>query len=63
LLVAVIHTMAAYPMVNRILRLIGGCEPQRFLLILGACITVFAIVYTIAYLFTRRTYLRLVSKN
>ncbi|MBP5492664.1 MAG: ABC transporter permease [Clostridiales bacterium] len=61
LLVAVIHTMAAYPMVNRILRLFGGCEPRAFLLILALCIAVFAVGYTIAYFFTRRTYLRLVS--
>ncbi|MBR5975792.1 MAG: ABC transporter permease [Clostridiales bacterium] len=61
LLVAVIHTMASYPMVNRILQLFGGCEPKAFLLILGCCILVFAVVYTVAYLMTRRTYLRLVS--
>lgn len=61
ILVAVIHTMAAYPMVNRILRLLGGCKPQSFLLILSGCILVFTAVYTVAYLFTRRTYLRLVS--
>ncbi|MBO4927591.1 MAG: ABC transporter permease [Clostridiales bacterium] len=63
LLVAVIHTMAAYPMVNRILRLFGGCEPRSFLLILAGCIIVFALVYTIAYFFTRRTYLKLVSNT
>ncbi len=61
LLVAVIHTMAAFPMVNRILMLLGGCKPQQFLIILGACVAVFAVVYTIAYFFTRRTYLKLVS--
>jgi len=61
LVVAVIHTLAAFPMVNRILMLLGGCKPQQFLLVLGACVAVFAMVYTIAYLFTRRTYLKLVS--
>ncbi|MBR5937269.1 MAG: ABC transporter permease [Clostridiales bacterium] len=61
LIVAVIHTAAAYPMVNRILRILGGCEPQAFLLILSMCVVVFALFYTIAYLFTRRTYLKMVS--
>lgn len=61
LVVAVIHTLAAFPMVNRILMLLGGCRPQQFLIILGACVAVFAVVYTIAYFFTRRTYLKLVS--
>ena len=61
LIVAVIHTAAAYPMVNRILRILGGCEPKAFLLILSMCVVVFALFYTIAYFFTRRTYLKMVS--
>ena len=61
LVVAVIHTMASFPMVNRMLQLFGGCDSTLFLMVLGACIVVFAVVYTIAYFFTRRTYLKLVS--
>ena len=61
LLVAVIHTAASYPMVNNILNMLGGCEQRAFLLIVTACCLVFAVVYTIAYLFTRRTYLKMVS--
>lgn len=61
LLVAVIHTAASYPMVNNILNMLGGCEPQAFLLIVATCCLLFAVVYTIAYLFTRRTYLKMVS--
>ena len=61
LLVAVIHTAASFPMVNRILMLFGGVKADMFLVILTCCIVVFAIVYTVAYLFTRRTYLKLVS--
>ena len=61
LLVAVIHTAASYPMVNHILNMLGGCEAKSFLLIVAACCLIFAVVYTIAYLFTRRTYLKMVS--
>lgn len=61
LLVAVIHTAASYPMVNTILNMLGGCKAQSFLLIVAACCLIFAVVYTIAYLFTRRTYLKMVS--
>ena len=61
LLVAMIHTAASYPMVNRILGLLGGCEPEAFMLILLMCVLVFAVFYTVAYLFTRRTYLKMVS--
>lgn len=61
LLVAVIHTAASYPMVNNILKMLGGCQQQAFLLIVASCCLVFAAVYTIAYLFTRRTYLKMVS--
>ena len=61
LLVAVIHTAASYPMVNNILDMLGGCKQQAFLLIVTTCCLLFAVVYTIAYLFTRRTYLKMVS--
>ena len=61
LVVAVIHTMASFPMVNRMLQLFGGCDSKLFIMVLGACIVVFAVVYTVAYFFTRRTYLKLVS--
>ena len=61
LLVAVIHTAASYPMVNKILNLLGGCDASSFLLIVLICCLLFAVVYTIAYLFTRRTYLKMVS--
>ena len=61
LLVAVIHTAASYPMVNNILDILGGCKQQAFLLIVTTCCLLFAVVYTIAYLFTRRTYLKMVS--
>ena len=61
LIVAVIHTAASYPMVNKILNLLGGCDASSFLLIVLICCLLFAVVYTIAYLFTRRTYLKMVS--
>ncbi len=61
ILVAVIHTAASFPMVNRILVLFGGVKASLFLVILAICIVVFTVVYTVAYLFTRRTYLKLVS--
>lgn len=61
ILVAVIHTAASFPMVNRILVLFGGVKASLFLVILSICIVVFTVVYTVAYLFTRRTYLKLVS--
>lgn len=61
ILVAVIHTAASFPMVNRILILFGGVKASLFLVILAICIVVFTVVYTVAYLFTRRTYLKLVS--
>ena len=48
-------------MVNRILVLFGGVKASLFLVILAICIVVFTVVYTVAYLFTRRTYLKLVS--
>ena len=61
LMVAVMHTAASYPMVNKILQIMGGCEPRAFIIIVGICVALFATVYTIAYLFTRRTYLKMVS--
>ena len=61
LLVAVMHTAASYPMVNKMLKILGGCEPKAFLGIVGICVAVFATVYTTAYLFTRRTYMKMVS--
>ncbi len=61
LIVAVIHTAASYPMVNKMLKLLGGCDASSFLLIVLICCLLLAVVYTIAYLFTRGTYLKMVS--
>lgn len=61
LVVAVIHTMFAFPMLKRLLRMFGDISVSKFMVVLAFVVLVFAVVYTISYLFTGHVYKKLVN--
>lgn len=61
LIVAIIHTFAAFPMVSKLLTPFGHISPMKYFGILMLVVLFFSIIYSIAYLFTGRVYSKLVN--
>ena len=61
LLAAGIHTAFAFPMVQKLLRLLGLTDVKLFLLVNIGCFLVFSVFYAAVYLATSRSYYRIVS--
>lgn len=61
LLFACIHTMFAFPIVRRLLTLLGLLNGKLLLCVMLICFLVFAVFYGLVYLATSRAYYRIVS--
>ncbi len=61
LVIAIIHTIFAFPMLRRILRIFGNITASKFLIVLACVVLVFTVVYTISYLCTSNVYSKLVN--
>ncbi len=61
LLLSCIHTMFAFPIVQKILMLLGLLDGKLLLCVMLACFLVFAVFYALVYLATSRAYYRIVS--
>lgn len=62
LLMAILHIAMAFPMVRRLLMLLGMMNTNLFILCTAATILVFAVVYGVIYLITARSYYRILEK-
>lgn len=61
LLLSCIHTMFAFPIVQKILMLLGLVNKMLLLYVVLSCFLVFAVFYGLVYLATSRAYYRIVS--
>ncbi len=61
LLLSCVHTMFAFPIVQKILMLLGLLDGKLLLCVMLACFLVFAVFYGLVYLATSRAYYRIVS--
>lgn len=62
LIVAGIHIVVAFPIINKLLALLNLLNVQLFLTCTVVCYVVFAVMYLLIYLLTARTYYKIVSK-
>lgn len=62
LLMAILHITMAFPMVRRLLILLGMMNTKLFIACTAATILVFAVVYGVIYLITARSYYRILDK-
>lgn len=62
LLIAVVHISMAFPMVKRLLMLLGMMNTKLFILCTVGTILVFAVVYGVIYMITARSYYRILEK-
>ncbi len=63
LLVAVLHISVAFPMVKRLLLLFGMANTGLFAICTVAAILAFALVYLVIYIFTARSYYRILESR
>ena len=61
LLLSCVHTMFAFPIVQKILMLLGLLDEKLLLCVMLACFLVFAVFYGLVYLATSRAYYKIVS--
>ena len=62
--VAILHTLAAYPMMNLIVKaMVGGRIDSLYFWCMLITSLLFAMIYTIVYAITTHTYTRLVSRR
>lgn len=62
LLMAILHISMAFPMVKRLLTLLGMMNTHLFILCTIGTILVFAVVYGVIYMITARSYYRILEK-
>ena len=62
LAVATLHTIVAYPFIEKILKLFLATDNNVFLIALAVTIAVFAVFYLIVYLITSRIYYRIIKE-
>lgn len=62
LAVATLHTVVAYPFIEKILKLFLATNNNVFLIALAVTIAVFAVFYLIVYLITSRIYYRIIKE-
>lgn len=63
LLLAGLHTACAFPMVQKLLILLGAMNKKLLMTVTSVCFLVFALFYMAVYLVTSRSYYRIVSKK
>ena len=61
LAIATLHTVVAYPFIEKILKLFLATDNNVFLIALAVTIAVFAVFYLIVYLITSRIYYRIIN--
>ena len=62
LAVATLHTVVAYPFIEKILKLFLATDNNVFLIALAVTIAIFAVFYLIVYLITSRIYYRIIKE-
>lgn len=62
LIVAIIHTIVAFPFIEKIMHLFLLNNTQSFIIGMGGAIGVFAIFYLIVYVLTSRTYYKIINE-
>ena len=62
LVVATIHTIVAYPFIEKILKLFLLSETRSFLIAMFATISIFALFYLVVYTITSKTYYRIIKE-
>ena len=62
LAIATLHTVVAYPFIEKILKLFLATDNNVFLIALAATIAVFGVFYLIVYLITSRIYYRIIKE-
>lgn len=62
LAIATLHTIVAYPFIEKILKLFLATDNNVFLIALAVTIAVFAVFYLIVYLITSRIYYRIIKE-
>lgn len=63
LVVATIHTIVAYPFIEKILKLFLLSETRSFLIAMFATISIFALFYLVVYTITSKTYYRIIKEK
>lgn len=61
LLAAVLHLIFAFPMINRMLLLLGFANLKLLICVTGVCVLVFALFYTVVYRITSQAYYSIVK--
>ena len=62
LLMAVLHISMAFPLIQTLLQALGMPPDMLFLICTGGTVLVFALVYGMIYIFTARSYYRILEK-
>ena len=62
LLTAILHITMAFPMIRRLLILLGMMNTRLFAVCTAGTILVFAVVYAVIYAITARSYYRILEK-
>lgn len=63
LIAALIHVLFAYPMISRMLSVLISNTKNVFLIVMAACVLIFALIYLIIYKLTARIYYSIVARN
>ncbi|MDO5519784.1 MAG: ABC transporter permease [bacterium] len=61
LVVAGIHLWAAFPLISKLLTLLNMMNTKLYIVCVGSCFVIFAVVYVIIYSLTARMYYKIVS--
>lgn len=63
LLMAVLHIIMAFPMISRLLRLLGMMNTELYILCTAGTIVVFAVIYAAIYMCTAKSYYKIVERR
>lgn len=63
LIVAVVHMCFAFPVMNKILDLVGGDNSSLYLICMAVSMAIFAVIYVIIYIVTSRVYYGIVTQK
>ena len=63
LLMAVLHIIMAFPMISRLLGLLGMMNTELYILCTAGTIVVFAVIYAAIYMCTAKSYYKIVERR
>ena len=63
LLMAVLHIIMAFPMISRLLELLGMLNTELYILCTVGTIAVFAVIYAFIYMCTAKSYYKIVERR